>query len=105
MQAHEKPLTLRDYEIANVAADLLLKGEPFTRIAKHCFDRGLSREQTKTFIRKLKHRLKTAPDTDSILDAYDMVSRSFLDPSQMLGRVLKLKLEQVRKGELGGIKK
>jgi len=46
-------LTKREYELATVSADLLCKGNPATRIAKYCLDKGLTEQQLRTFLEKL----------------------------------------------------
>ena len=50
-----KPLTKREYELANVSADLLSKGTPATRIAKYALERGFTEQQLGTFLEKLLH--------------------------------------------------
>jgi len=48
-----KPLTVRERQVVSVAVDLLLKGNPATRIAQYCLRLKMTEEQVRTLSSKL----------------------------------------------------
>jgi len=48
-----KPLTARERQVVSVAVDLLLKGNPATRIAQYCLRLKMTEEQVRNLCRKL----------------------------------------------------
>ena len=48
-----KSLTNREFVVAHVAADLLCKGNPCTRIAKYCLYKGMTEKQIRIFCDKM----------------------------------------------------
>ncbi len=49
-----KPLTRRQRDIASVAADLLCKGSPITRIIQYARKQGMTDDQIRVFTYKLQ---------------------------------------------------
>jgi hypothetical protein len=47
-------LTKREREVASVAADLLMKGDPCTRIAKYCIDKRMTMQQVRRMLEKIR---------------------------------------------------
>jgi hypothetical protein len=84
-------LTQREREVASVAADLLMKGNPATRIAKYC----LRKKMDLSAVYKL---LKKMPNIDPIGDMIRTFHRlqerpNVLDMSEEYGRKVKEELE------------
>lgn len=87
-------LTEREYEVASVAADLLMKGGPEYRIAMHCVRRGLTKDQTHKLMMKLI-RLgaldnRTAMD---VVKEYTFATTEKADPFIEKGRQLRMYLK------------
>jgi hypothetical protein len=48
-----KPLTARERQVVSVAVDLLMKGNPATRIAQYCIRLKMTKEQVRNLSQKL----------------------------------------------------
>ena len=91
-------LSLKEFSVAHVMADLLLKGTPETRIAKYLIEQGMTQEQVDRLLAKLdlseKWMLK-------IRNAYRNFGPKNMymggDDAQRLGGTLKKTMRYTRK--------
>lgn len=83
-------LTEREFEVATVAGDLLMKGSPEHRIALECVRRKLTREQTRRLMEKLVSIEALETTTASKVNAeYDDAYAACPDPRYEEGMKLK----------------
>lgn len=87
-----KPLNERERQCASVAADLLLKGTPVTRIVKYCREQRMTREQIRTFCLKLEEHGGVYL-TGDIMHAAQCMEDGLPDLSQHFGKLLKERLK------------
>lgn len=87
-----KPLNERERQCASVAADLLLKGSPVTRIAKYCTEQRMTKEQIRTFCLKLEEHCGVYL-TGDIMHAVQGMEQGLPDLSQHFGKILKHSLK------------
>ena len=86
-----KSLTPRERDVASVAADLLMKGNPSTRIAKYCLRKKMTLTQLYTLLKKMPyidpigdvlrtfHRLEERPEVLDQSEEYGRKVRELLD--------------------------
>ncbi len=84
-------LTPREREVASVAADLLMKGNPSTRIAKYCLRKKMDLSQ----VYKLLKKLPVMDPNRDILRVFHRLDEmpECLDQSQEHGKVLRETLD------------
>ena len=94
-------LTNREREIANVAADLLMKGDPSTRIAFHCYRKKMTFMQVARFVEKLpvmhSHGMLLS---NAIICAFHCIDERpdiWTDESMANGKFLKKQLKEYEK--------
>ena len=89
----KKPLTEREFDVAMVAGDLLMKGSPERRIALHCVHKGLNRKQTETLMLKLVAIAAIKPTTATkVIAEYPAAAMAAPDERFREGEVLKRKV-------------
>lgn len=88
MNPNHKPLTERERNVANVAVDLLMKGNPCTRIAKYAIEQGLTADQLSTLCAKFRSMgLVSLGEETNIARIY--LERGMDDSAQAAGKRLK----------------
>jgi len=93
----KKVLNDLEYEVARVASDLLLKGNPVTRIAKYALDKKMTSEQLVNFLVKLEHDLGMPGwIIEGVRDSYRMLLGGMQDTSFWWGRELRQRLNEIK---------
>lgn len=69
-------LTKRERQVTSVAADLLMKGNPCTRIAKYCLDQKMTELQLRRLLDKIAYASYfSAIFRERIINAYKALQR------------------------------
>lgn len=88
-------LTPREREVASVAADLLMKGNPSTRIAKYCLRKRMDLAQ----VYKLTQKIPNIDPNGDVLRTFHRLSErpEILDPSEEHGKIVRELLDNYGK--------